>query len=205
VVAKLLMNDLGIPVQYIPFAGEAAAVKTLREGQLHAAIVAIQVALPDLRTGDIRGLAISDTERSPLAAQIPTFRELGYEHVQYLGWIALFAPPKTPERTVSTFNEAASAATRNFEFQDLIERIGFRPMYRGPLELRKILIQVITRITTSRELEAHIGPEGGGSTSRISCESIGNVYSTSKCSSNCTEICKLYGRGLKACNKGGAC
>jgi tripartite-type tricarboxylate transporter receptor subunit TctC len=106
----LFARRAGIEVVHVPFRGGAPALLELRQGRIQAMFQAVQEALPVLREGATRGLAISSAERSPLLPDVPPVADTlpGFDVVF---WQGLFAPAGTPEPVVARIGAALRAAT----------------------------------------------------------------------------------------------
>jgi tripartite-type tricarboxylate transporter receptor subunit TctC len=108
----LLVARTGIEVVHIPFRGGAPALIELRAGRIQAMFSAVQEALPAMREGATRGLAISGPERNPLLPDQPPVAAAvpGFEAVF---WQGLFAPAGTPGPILGRLGTALGAATRD--------------------------------------------------------------------------------------------
>ena len=108
----LLVARTGIDVVHIPFRGGAPALIELRAGRIQAMFQALQEALPTMRDGATRGLAISSAERNALVSELPPVADAvpGFDVVF---WQALFAPAGTPEPIQRRLASALRAATED--------------------------------------------------------------------------------------------
>ena len=95
-------------------------------------------ALTLVRAGKGRVLAVSGGQRSALAPDVPTFKELGY-NIEGNGWYALFAPAKTPKDIIDRYAKAAIEVIRAPEMKQRLELMGLEPTGLGPAELAAIL------------------------------------------------------------------
>ncbi len=85
-------------------------------------------ALPLHRAGKVRILASSGAKRSPMAADIPTFTELGYPQIQGDGWFAFHARTGTPAPALDKLSAAAAAAIRAPDVAERLASLGFEPV-----------------------------------------------------------------------------
>jgi tripartite-type tricarboxylate transporter receptor subunit TctC len=108
----LLVARTGIDVVHVPFRGGAPALIELRAGRIQAMFQAVLEALPLVREGATRALAISSPRRSALLPEVPPVAEAvpGFEAVF---WQALFAPAGTPDPILRRLGTALSAATED--------------------------------------------------------------------------------------------
>jgi tripartite-type tricarboxylate transporter receptor subunit TctC len=93
---ELFRRAAGIAVEHVPFRGTAAAMNALLGGTVQAMIDTATTALPQLRAGRVRGLAVTPATRTPLAPDLPTLAESGLAGFEYGGWGALLAPSGLP-------------------------------------------------------------------------------------------------------------
>ena len=113
----------------VPFKGGGDAVNSMLNGTAQIAIFGIGNLVSFIRDGKIMGLAIDGDTRSPLAPEIPTFKEVGYTDHIAATFFGIFAPAGTPQPIVDKLNAAIVKAESNPEFQQkfLINR-GLSPV-----------------------------------------------------------------------------
>jgi tripartite-type tricarboxylate transporter receptor subunit TctC len=88
--------------------------------------------LPYIRSGDLRALAVTTRERSPLAPEVPTLHELGYTGYEALDLLALFGPAGTPMPILRRLNAACAAAVAVPEVREKLDALGVVPMVQPP-------------------------------------------------------------------------
>ncbi len=101
VFAEILRRSTGLDVVYVPYSGGPAAVNALLGGQINAMTASLSDLDAQLEGGQVRVLASSLDARSPLAPDVPTFRESGVD-VEMPSWVSVHAPAKTPAPIVAT-------------------------------------------------------------------------------------------------------
>ena len=90
----------GVKITDIHYRGSAPAITDLLSGQVQMYFDTVVTAMPQLRAGKLRALAVSTEERSPLLPEVPTFRVSGYPGLTQRGWFGVFAPAATPRAVV---------------------------------------------------------------------------------------------------------
>lgn len=94
----------GIQLTQVPYSGGGPAVVAMLGGQVDVMLVPGSLALPHIRSGKMRPLAIFADTRAPSVPDVPTMAEEGYEGFGEGGWTGLFAPKGTPESVVRLLN-----------------------------------------------------------------------------------------------------
>lgn len=95
-----LAKASGIPMQHVPYRGSAPGLIDLIGGQVSMMFVTPGAAVPFLKSGQIKAIAITSHERSRFFPDVPTVGELGYPGVEETGWFGVFAPAGTPAAVV---------------------------------------------------------------------------------------------------------
>ena len=100
----MICQATGIEMVHIPYNGPAPLTADLVGGRLAAGISAISDLIEFHRAGRIRIIATSGAERSALLPGVPTFKEAGYPAVEATGWIAMYAPARTPKPVIDQWS-----------------------------------------------------------------------------------------------------
>jgi tripartite-type tricarboxylate transporter receptor subunit TctC len=130
----------GIDIVRVPFKGGGDAVNSMLTGTTQIAIFGIGNLVPFLRAGKIVGLAVDGDARSPLAPDIPTFKEVGYtEHISAT-FFGIYAPAATPKPLIDKLYKliAQVGAKPDFQKKFLISR-GLTPVFSSPEQFAKEL------------------------------------------------------------------
>jgi tripartite-type tricarboxylate transporter receptor subunit TctC len=113
----------GLPVMTpVPYRGNAPLVTDLLGGQVKVGFVATAGVIQHVRSGRLKGFAVSSKERSSLAPDLPTIAESGYPDFNFVTFFILLAPAGVPDATLATFEREARQALMN---EDL--RMKFAP------------------------------------------------------------------------------
>ena len=122
---------------YINYKGAPEVFTALMGDQLDWAVTDLIAAVPQVKAGKLKAIAVSGETRHPDSPEVPTLKESGYpEYINYT-WTSLVVRSETPEAVAAKLVEAmqkihATAAAREF-----IARIGSEPMTQSPAEMRK--------------------------------------------------------------------
>jgi tripartite-type tricarboxylate transporter receptor subunit TctC len=100
-----LFNTLaGVKMQHIPYKGRAQAVPDLLGGRISMIFDNMPSALPLVKSGDVRAIAVTSATRSPAAPNIPTIAESGLPGFEATSWFALMAPAGLPKDVLARIN-----------------------------------------------------------------------------------------------------
>ncbi|HVL57750.1 MAG TPA: tripartite tricarboxylate transporter substrate binding protein [Burkholderiaceae bacterium] len=103
---ELFKLTAGIQMVHVPYKGTAPAVTDLLAGRdVSVMFATIASSVPNIKTGKLRGLAITAPERSPVLPEIPTTAEAGYPDFVMFSWNGLFAPAGTPRPIIDKINK----------------------------------------------------------------------------------------------------
>jgi tripartite-type tricarboxylate transporter receptor subunit TctC len=101
---ELFNASAGISIVHVPYKGIAPAVLDLLGGQVQLTISAFPTALPHLKSGKLRALAVTSAKRSGLMTDVPTVSESGLPGYEAAGWFGVLAPAGTPGPVINLLN-----------------------------------------------------------------------------------------------------
>src|SRR5262249_39998804 len=104
---ELFGAGTGVKATHVPYRGVAPAMNDLLGGHLDMVIADIQAALPHVKSGRKGALGPVASERSPLAPDVPSTRELGYPDMRMENWYGVLAPAGTPSDLLAKYEQAA--------------------------------------------------------------------------------------------------
>ena len=119
---------IGVDGQHVPYKGGGPMLNDLVGGTLAAGFDVLSEAITLHRAGKVRIVATSGARRSPIAADIPTFTELGFPQIQGDGWFAFYARAGTPKAALDRLSAAAGGAIRATDVAERLLAIGFEPV-----------------------------------------------------------------------------
>ena len=121
-----------IDITHVPYKGGAPALADLAAGQLSMMIENVPGTMPFVRSGKMRGLAITSRTRSPLQPDLPTMIEAGVPDYEMIGWNGLFVPKGTPTEIVARLQAALATALARTEVKEQLAGIGAEPVGDSP-------------------------------------------------------------------------
>jgi tripartite-type tricarboxylate transporter receptor subunit TctC len=116
----------------VPYKGGAPALAELVGGQLTFMIENVPGTTPFVKSGKLRALAITSTERSPLAPDLPTMVEAGVPGYEMSGWNGIFAPKGTPLEIVARLHAELAKLLRAPEVKEQLAALGAEPIGDTP-------------------------------------------------------------------------
>jgi tripartite-type tricarboxylate transporter receptor subunit TctC len=130
----------GIEWTHVGYKGSTPALADVMGGHVPVMFDGMPTALPLIRAGKLRALAVSTAARSPLLPQVPTFTELGYPQMEALAWIGLWTTPDVPAAQQSWLRAAVLKSLAEPALQGHLRELGFEPgRPRSPDELSQAL------------------------------------------------------------------
>ena len=119
-------NITGTKLQYVPYRGTGPAMNDLVAGQIDLIVDQLSNSINQVRAGNIRGYAITDTKRAGSASDIPTADEAGLPGFHMTLWSGLWAPKGTPKDIVAKLNAAAVDALNDPAVRAQLEKLGLQ-------------------------------------------------------------------------------
>lgn len=123
-VSGELLKTLGIPMTHVPFNGTGPAMAAFLSGQMPLIFSTMAPAVPLIKDGRARALAVTSSRRSPLLPDVPTVAEQGLTGYEAVTWYAFMAPAGTPREVVEKFRGAVQQILATREVGDRLERMG---------------------------------------------------------------------------------
>ncbi|HEY1545440.1 MAG TPA: tripartite tricarboxylate transporter substrate-binding protein [Xanthobacteraceae bacterium] len=130
-VGVMVAAAAGIAMTPVHYRGGAPALQDLIGGHVPASINPISEALTQVKSGNIRMLAVTGAHRSPFLPAVPTMREQGID-VAVETWLGAFAPAKTPPQTVRALGAAINAAAKSPAMAQSLATFGNEPAIETP-------------------------------------------------------------------------
>lgn len=132
--AELFASMAGVRMTHVPYKGSAPALNDLIAGQVPLMFDTMLSAMPFVKAGRLRALAITGTQRSPAAPDLPTIAESGLPGYQAFAWNGLLAPAGTPAAVLERASRELKTALAQPAVQDRFNAQGFAATWTTPAE-----------------------------------------------------------------------
>ena len=132
--AELLSSMSEIKFQHIPYRGGGAAVTDVIGGQVNAVWVTAIAAIPHIKAGRLKALAVTTRDRLTALPGVPTVAESGYPTYAVDAWVGMFVPASTPQDRVDILYKATSLALANPELKAALLAQGSEVIGNSPAE-----------------------------------------------------------------------
>lgn len=121
-----------IKLYHVPYKGAGEAVVGAMSGQVDLVMVSPPSVMGNIRGGQMRGLAISGTERASVLPDVPTFGQAGLPHYSVLNWSGLAAPKGTPSEIVSRLQQEVAKALTAPDMKEFLDSQAAMPGGMAP-------------------------------------------------------------------------
>jgi len=128
----LFAGIAGIELTHVPYNGAAPAQAALVAGQVQGGFLNSTVAVPQIRSGALRGLAVADARRWRELPDLPALAELGYPGAETVAWYGILAPAGLPPGLRARLERDLRAVMAKPAVQERILAVGLDPLDTGP-------------------------------------------------------------------------
>ena len=142
---EYMMRATGTRLNAIPYKGGAPALVAVMGGEVQAAWIAVSTALPLLRNGQLRGLAMSTAERFAPVPDVPTVAEQGFAGFDYNFWMGINVSAKTPAAIVKKMDADVKSVFDGEAYRDSIRKTGNLLRYESADQFGKTIREEYAR------------------------------------------------------------
>jgi tripartite-type tricarboxylate transporter receptor subunit TctC len=143
---EILMAMTGVRLTHVPYKGVGPAVTDVAGGLIPVMFAGTPGALPHVRSGRLRALAIASAARSPAASEVPTVEEAGVPGYYYTAWVGYLAAAGTPRDIVNRLNADIIKAINAPEVRDKLAAVGFETQTGTPDEFAQLIARERVRM-----------------------------------------------------------
>nr|MBF0686111.1 tripartite tricarboxylate transporter substrate binding protein [Pseudomonas sp.] len=121
---EMFKRSADVKLLHVPYKGSSAAFPDVAAGRVPMMFENIAVAMPHIKSGAIKPLALTSAEPSPLLPNVPTMAESGLPDFEMSGWFALFVSSGTDKETVNKLNAVLNEAVNDPALKQRLEELG---------------------------------------------------------------------------------
>jgi tripartite-type tricarboxylate transporter receptor subunit TctC len=155
--AEMFKDSTQTFILHVPYRGGGPALLDTLAGQVDMSFPTLSAALPHVKAGTLRALAVTDTTRSALLPDVPTMQQAGVKDFQFTQWLVLLAPANTPREIVAKLNGALNGALNSKDLKDKFAQQGFDAFVTSPEQAGKFIaseVQRFGRLIKARKITA---------------------------------------------------
>ena len=135
IAGELFKQMTGTYIVSIPYRSNPPAVTDLIGGQIDLMITDMATGLPQVKSGKLKALGVSTSQRTPLAPELPTIAEAGVKGYEMTFWFAAYVPAGTPAPVVARLHEILAKANRSDAVAAYYAQNGFETLTSTPQQL----------------------------------------------------------------------
>jgi tripartite-type tricarboxylate transporter receptor subunit TctC len=130
----LFVHALNLDLVHVPFNGGGSAVEATVGNHTPISFGAMAPAVPLIKSGDLRALAVTGKERSPALPDVPTMAESGFPEVEGATWTAIAVPAGTPKEIVAQLHDMIVKTLGQPDVKDKLAAMAYAPIGNSPEE-----------------------------------------------------------------------
>jgi tripartite-type tricarboxylate transporter receptor subunit TctC len=155
--AELFWQQTGTSGVHVPYKGGGPVMSDLLGNQVDSSFMNINTAMPQIKAGKLRALAITSAKRSPLLPEVPTLEESGVKDANVQSWQAVAAPKGLPADVKKRVHEAVVASINDPAIKPKLLELGFEVVLNTPEQFAAFQASEFSRwqkLITSRGIKA---------------------------------------------------
>ena len=136
---ELFKSMAGVDMLHVPYKGAAPALADVMGGQVNIMFDTVAQALPQIKAGKVKALAVTTSRRSSALPDVPTVSEAGLRGYEMAGWIGLLAPKGTPAHIVQKIQGEVVKIVKAPEVRERMTAAGVELMGSTPQEFYRVI------------------------------------------------------------------
>ena len=136
---ELLKVTMKLDMAHVPYKGAGPVMPDLIGGHVPMFFSGMPPAMPHVKAGKLRALAVTTTQRSPAAPDVPTMAEAGVPGFDISNWFAYFVPSGTPAEVISRLNSEVNRGLKQPDVREKLANVGAETVGTSPEELAKFV------------------------------------------------------------------
>lgn len=145
-VGEAFAAAAGIKLTHVPYKGSAPAMADLIGGQIPFSVDTVSAALPQLKNGKVKAIAVSSPQRSTFLPDVPTFAESGYPQVAMDTWLMVAAPRGLPADVKTRLGQALANVMANPDVRKNLLALGFEPEFENGQQGEALILKELPQM-----------------------------------------------------------
>ncbi len=145
---ELLKGQTGINMVHVPYKGGGPSLNSVVAGETAVYFSPFAVALPHIRAGRLRALAMTTAKRVSLMPELPTVAESGYPGYEFANWYGLLVPAKTPKETIAAIRGAVVTVLKEADVSKRLAALSYIPVGDEPEEFGVYIKSEVDKLAT---------------------------------------------------------
>ncbi|HZQ60737.1 MAG TPA: tripartite tricarboxylate transporter substrate binding protein [Casimicrobiaceae bacterium] len=137
--AELFKMMAGVDITHVPYKGATPALTDLIAGQIAMFLGNLPPAIPFIKNGQVKALAVTSLKRSPELPNVPTLDESGLKGFETIAWFGLLAPAGTPKEIIDKVRNEVVRIVAMPDIRERIAALGGEPVANRPEEFAAII------------------------------------------------------------------
>ncbi|RAP63279.1 ABC transporter substrate-binding protein [Achromobacter sp. HZ01] len=137
--SELFKSMTKTQITHIPYRGSSPALTDLMGGQIDMMFDNLPAALPNIKSGRVKALAVTTRQRSDAAPELPTMEQAGVPGFESQGWFSLLAPAGTPPAILEKINAEVNKILATDSFKERLANVGAQPKGGSISDFRELL------------------------------------------------------------------
>jgi tripartite-type tricarboxylate transporter receptor subunit TctC len=146
IVAEVFQNATGTKMTHVPYKGSVLAVAATVAGEINMTFADMAPAVPHVKAGRLRALAVTSEQRSNALPDVPTMADAGIKSWFPQTWWAMSAPKGTPAPIVKRLNDELAKAMRSQDVQERFANLGLTPLHSTPERIAELVKTAMPRM-----------------------------------------------------------
>lgn len=136
---EMFKRTAGIDMLHVPYKGAAAAFPDLIGGRVNIFVSSLETGIPQIKSKNVRALAVASMTRTSSVPDVPTFDESGYKNFEALTWFGVLAPAGTPDAIVTRLSAEITRILKMPDVQEKFATTSGGEIKTGPKEFSALL------------------------------------------------------------------